>query len=657
MKKIVLLSRKEDVEHLVKGSLLGSGEVKLITSSIEVASRCDDFGLSCLRTYDYYDTDDIHKISVISERLADGWHEATDVKEVFPELRSYRGVPIVNVIFPALCQVITLAVKSMFVSQRIIDKERPDLIVRYKPVDVREGGYFIAMKFNYFDDSLEVVARREGIPVEMVEPTAGGDGPVPSGLSLVASLRSLPGRALLFAVNKVKGLIGGSHEEETLRYNLQGALENGAERRVVYYGEGRHGDVNLPFLRALIEDNTVDFIPLTQDMSCSCIGELESIGARLFDPETLLTEAHRETIKRESEGLAERWGDFQRGSSLRSLGSSEVGSPIWELVAFQFNWLFTEGFKEIMKRVTIAELVMDRLSPAIMLTAVDTSAKDICWINVAKSKSVTTITQIHGVLPHRPVGNFWLRFNADRHITAGPKQREWIINKEGCAPEDLIFAGYPYFEDRKEIYDRVSRDEVLSGLGLSPDKPVVMILTTLMSKGAFSINYRSIEKIFDGLSKALADLPDYQVIFRGHPADDAVHLNQYCESRSLKWVRNPDQDLTSLLKAADVVIGYSTTAVIEAMVLSKPVIFFNYMMFEDLVMWSDYVDIEVARSPGELTIKLGEALDDDKRAEIIKRQEELVYLEFGPVDGRSVERVVEFIKGSMDNNPSHVTTT
>jgi hypothetical protein len=107
-------------------------------------------------------------------------------------------------------------------------------------------------------------------------------------------------------------------------------------------------------------------------------------------------------------------------------------------------------------------------------------------------------------------------------------------------------------------------------------------------------------------------------------------------------------DTRDLIVDADVVVGFQTTALFEAMLARKPVLYTAWdpesvRLGADLIPFADWDDaITVLRSPDDLVPAVRAAAAPDDAAMAVRREKVAEFL--GPVDGGASERTLEVIQ-------------
>ena len=239
-------------------------------------------------------------------------------------------------------------------------------------------------------------------------------------------------------------------------------------------------------------------------------------------------------------------------------------------------------------------------------------------------------------------------FVADHMMVSSANHRQFWVNG-GVDPEIVVVTGQPRFD----IYAHRRRQSSWSDLGvpLDPSLPSVLFLT--YDKNAYlPIIDRSglapWTELRDQTEEVLLDLAragTANVLLKGHPQpseDQTVHLDDLARTRGV-FRLDPRADVRRLIVSADVVVGFQTTALMEALAAGRPTVYTWWTeatrQYEpDLIPFHRERDaLTVAESPREL----GDAIRSHiaaPRSAPSGAGTQLVERFLGPIDGAAAQR-------------------
>jgi hypothetical protein len=227
-------------------------------------------------------------------------------------------------------------------------------------------------------------------------------------------------------------------------------------------------------------------------------------------------------------------------------------------------------------------------------------------------------------------------FMADAMTVCSERHREFAL-RTGAPPEKVVVTGQPRFD----FYAR-ARGKPRARTGM----PLVLYLSYddlsyLPADGSLG-SWRALRTETERVLSALASERTIHVVAKYHPqqqvTDDALGPAAERPPR--------DADTRHLVAEADVIVGFQTTALFEAAVAGKPVLYPAWgPVYERaahlLIPFADHPELaRHARSPDELRALLrGGPLDRPGRNAVALAEAHL-----GPVDGHATERVLDVVR-------------
>ena len=247
-------------------------------------------------------------------------------------------------------------------------------------------------------------------------------------------------------------------------------------------------------------------------------------------------------------------------------------------------------------------------------------------ISYAKKEEVPCIT----ILDYW--GNYWDRFTVDGNIDQGTlpdfifvpdrTAKEDMIG-EGFPPDKLVITGNPYFDTFEENKNRERE--------MNP-KTILFISQPEYVDREYRTDLKKVEDIKDIIFRKD---PMARLIIKLHPKESREYYNKIKMSEKVKvcW----EEELSSLLKESDIIIGTDSTAMFESVFIGKSVISYQpELKGKDLLITNKLGLSMLARTKSELDHIVDKALD----GELIKKEINVFkYLN----DGLCSERVTDFI--------------
>ncbi len=245
----------------------------------------------------------------------------------------------------------------------------------------------------------------------------------------------------------------------------------------------------------------------------------------------------------------------------------------------------------------------------------------------------------------------WYPFKGDWMTTSSMRSREfWLAS--GARLDQISVVGQP----RYDFYQQPERWIPLERLGvtLPPGKTRVLFLSfnfDAYDEKRGITTHRPWEALHRQIETALVNLGASgrcEILFKPHPQQDLDCVREIRAriegSAGITFVDSV-ADTRQFIVAADVVVGFQTTGLAEAMAAGRRVIYTFWtdrvLAARDLLLPFDTMTdcIDVARSPEELERLVLDEADHHLGPEAIARRLELADPYLGPVDGRASERV------------------
>ena len=251
------------------------------------------------------------------------------------------------------------------------------------------------------------------------------------------------------------------------------------------------------------------------------------------------------------------------------------------------------------------------------------------------------------------IGDFYLIWN---------EIRKTYLIKSGVNEKKIKVVGHP----RSDFFFHPERWQSKKDLGYSSDKPLVLLFTygnhfdmadilELWKKPGFDINLlgecsmrQDTHNVFIELAR---ENPDWTLVIKSHPGQkDKFELEMEFKKENLPNLdfvigyRNTSQ----LIVNADIVIGHQTTALIETMLLEKPILFTHWGISADyyeeyLFPFKDCKALETIKSPEILKKRIREIIFQKEKISLLMVEERKKFVNnyFFQPNGKVCQRALE----------------
>jgi hypothetical protein len=349
-------------------------------------------------------------------------------------------------------------------------------------------------------------------------------------------------------------------------------------------------------------------------------------------------------------------GRWAPGHAYEFLDSSRVGPlPRWPMLEpVMARW-------HLSSRRHVPSALLDRMRAecdAIVLTNPQ-SQKSMPFLTAARRLDIPAIGYIASW--DHPVGKGIVSPYLDAYIVQNETMREDLRRYHGIEPSGVTVTGWPQTDVYHRRRSREAYHELLRGLGLPADRPVVLFAGNTPHNAPYEGNL--VGRLVDWWREAGAR-DRFSLLFRPHPYDNKVK-ERFGVARDLPGaaVQKPSfedlEDLVTLLQHVDCVVANAGTILLEALVNDRPSVCVTFdegapggRSWADLNLTGEHYRSLLASDAfdragnfEELVAAVERALGDpgDLRAERQRVAREVV----GEIDGRAAERVVAAIESAV----------
>jgi len=600
-----------DVQALAgSGFLPASGG--LIVCGAGAAKSCRERGLRFEHLDLWKRFEDVRPTLRDTKSIATSWWRCPEVLELCPWLGDVRGMALGECLELVFSHVAAAALSALKAARRLLVERAPGGVALC-PTPQPSGGFWCGFLVNPKLRAMEQAARALGIPV--LHAGQGGE--------------------------EVQA--GEPWKPPVVLERAAGESLNELRGRVLVHAEDRHADRLMPLFRHLHENRPGGFLYLSQDMSSRCRELLTGMGEVPFDPLRLLEPADIADV------LAVSFSAHEVKDRLWAVledwieGRADCGAGLWNLMRFQFEWFVERGLPEVLLRLAVADRAMERLSPKVVFTSIDTSVNDLCWIYAAKKWATPSLSLIHGTLYSLPLPEFWGTAHADVLAVWGAMTREWYQQTSAKPSGEYPCVGFPVFENLVAEFAGLDREALMRQASLDPSRPVVGLLLSMAGGGMEQMHLYP-EALLGEVFRGFAGIEGAQILMRGHPVTFGLQEIDRSVFSDFTPLFRPELSMLEFLRICDVVVAQPTTVVHEAMLLDIPVIHCAVHMAKELQWWREggqlaYVD-DADRLGSMLEILLAGGPEKDALLDGQRRFNERM---LGPVDGRACARFLEVL--------------
>lgn len=252
-----------------------------------------------------------------------------------------------------------------------------------------------------------------------------------------------------------------------------------------------------------------------------------------------------------------------------------AGSPVKKVFKFGnydllelFRMKLISLFLSDAPKLTAHQLFFENLLTAIKPAALVAVANDSSiqtLITAAKKEDIPTLEIEHGF----SIGEDGVHLKADKFAVWGQVPKA-IYQKEGLAAEKMVICGWPAFERYKKIRlkpKKFNRNPfTISFLAQDPEGMSLLFMDKTPQK--------NLEIFFKVVS--MLNIRS-RIIVRLHPRADKNFPSVIAKKYNVDFQLSENESLNNLLLKTNIVVGQTTTATLDAIIMHKPVIYLPSM--------------------------------------------------------------------------------
>lgn len=251
---------------------------------------------------------------------------------------------------------------------------------------------------------------------------------------------------------------------------------------------------------------------------------------------------------------------------------------IWKLIEPKLWWYFVSEFTEAASIIKTADKLLSG-NPRALITMATSDHFSRAIALTSLSKKIPVVELQHGL--YRIDVEYPFRSN-NYFLVWSSKERN-ILYQGKTHPHKYPLAGYPWFDQYKNIQAesdslrRSGRNQISAG---NLDNVILMLATfpkdlddDRLAVSTSPFNYASM--VFAAVKK----LPGkWKVIFRPHPSCKSEWINDLADLKGIHLIYDDRKmPLKQSLAAADLVIANFTTAIVDAVIMERPVLIHTFL--------------------------------------------------------------------------------
>jgi glycosyltransferase involved in cell wall biosynthesis len=355
------------------------------------------------------------------------------------------------------------------------------------------------------------------------------------------------------------------------------------------------------------------------------------------------------------------WRSVRNDSEFRVI-CARTSASACHLMESQLEYYFLVAFPRAARYIHMAKRMIEKEKPDLILMLNEYGLFERATVITAKQLGVPTVAVQHGVIHLKHRGYMHGRDEIspdggpespycpipDQTAVYGPFYKH-LLTRLSAYPEDrVVVTGQPRYDRIAHMERLYSRERFLQEHGIDPEHKVIL-WTTQCHGLTMEENHRNFTTVLETMSR----LEKVTLVIKQHPGEGPTYtrmIRNYLSKRTVDAVITPgNSDVYEQLFACDLLIAQSSTTIMEAAALGKPVIVLN-LTGEPPPIGLDYVKEGVAvevSGEKELASAIEELLTDDRK--LARNRKRFIEKYLYKLDGRATDRVINLIWKTMRN--------
>jgi len=340
----------------------------------------------------------------------------------------------------------------------------------------------------------------------------------------------------------------------------------------------------------------------------------------------------KEKAKRESFNLHKKWKKISEEVNY----DSGLEKDIWTFLKPSLELFFSQEFIYliILYYETYKKIIREEKIRVLCCYA-DLGVISKCAIAAAHKLGIKSLYISHGL--GMPI------FNPDQppslyHAVIGARYKEEFVSL-GVNPKNIFVTG-PVFMDY--IIPYIKKKKIKSG------KKNITLVTQALVEDNFiekKVYFNYIKKFLSELKK----IPNVDIKIKLHPRER--YLGEYgriiksLNSGNIEIVKSQKKEqLYNLIKESDLVIGFASTVLVEAMIINTPILIIDLIENTDPILRNRNKIIHLKPKESIYTTCKKILYNKNFKENIIKNEKKLIKKYLYKVDGKTGERITKIIK-------------
>lgn len=347
------------------------------------------------------------------------------------------------------------------------------------------------------------------------------------------------------------------------------------------------------------------------------------------------------------------WKNIKRGLDIEST-FKYGGLLFWKPISRYVFYVFFITYPRIIANMNILRRFTGSNKTRLIIMRNDVKELERTVILCAQKTGIRNLVILHGIVGHK---NLDTDLYADITAVWGQASIDWY-RQFGYPESRFVVTGNPLYDElffrKSSSCESETREKVCNKLKLDPKKKIATFLTRSNYLSHTSFNQcNSVSSLVRLILEKANCLSQLQLIIKLHPYDEysgayADIIRKTNSDLVVVWTR--DFNVFDILQSSDVVITFSSSSGLEALILDKPLITLDLHRSATVAPYADRaVALSITR-PELINSAIHDCLYNKQVKEnLCRHRKQFIFDYVYKVDGKSTERVVSLIKAMEIN--------
>jgi hypothetical protein len=354
---------------------------------------------------------------------------------------------------------------------------------------------------------------------------------------------------------------------------------------------------------------------------------------------------------REQGARLRAWWQEARGEFAGEEVFAYRGVPLAGLMLGRLDYAFGEYARVVFGHLEAAAAILERERPDAVLIEYEEGSYGRAATVKARQGGVPSVALQHGMHAGPFVPAYYFRQvswegEGDRlgcpipTATAlfGEDTRRMLTLVSAYPPASVEVTGSAAHDLLRDQAERLSPGAARKALGVGPEGRVVTVLSSKFLESQHRVWFA------ETVLGALRELPEPRVIVKLHPHETPELWRATARRLGMPEPLLLRDKLWECLAAAEAVVAWYSTAVLDAMAFARPVVIVQQPGRDRAVKFADERQVQVAGDASQLRGVLAALLEDQElRAELVRRGREILADQVYRLDGGAAARIAALI--------------